>query len=197
MSSGRRLGIAALALGVAAPFADDPQRSAAVQIDIDALAAVVLREEDHVSALQLAAWIRDRKTGLRVLDVRPIDEYRAYAIPGAEHLPLADIARSRYAENDILVLYSEGGAHAAQAWVFLRAMGQRQVYFLRGGLQEWTEDVLHPQLPADAPPADVQAFATTAELSRYFGGTPALAEGSEADTTESAPVAVRGRRRGC
>ncbi|MGZ3672512.1 MAG: leucyl aminopeptidase, partial [Bdellovibrionota bacterium] len=29
------------------------------------------------------------------------------------------------------VVYTEGGAHAAQAWVLLRALGYRQVYFLR------------------------------------------------------------------
>jgi rhodanese-related sulfurtransferase len=200
MSSARRLGIAAFALGVAAPFAGDPQRSTTVQIDIDALAATVAREEDHVSALELAVWIRHRKSGLRVIDVRTRAEYETYAIPGAEHLPLTDIARSRYADGEVLVLYSEGGAHAAQAWVFLRAMGVRQVYFLRGGLQEWMEDVMHPLLAADASPEAVQAFAATAELSRYFGGSPGIAEGSATagnSVAGSAPVPVRTRRRGC
>lgn len=200
MSSARRLGIAAFALGVAAPFAGDPQRSTAIQIDVDALAAIVAREEDHVTALELAAWIRDRRSGLRVIDVRTLAEYQTYAIPGAEHVPLTDIAGRRYADDEVLVLYSEGGAHAAQAWVFLRAMGVRQVYFLRGGLQEWLEDVMHPLLAADASPEAVQMFAATAELSRYFGGSPGIAEG-DATTGNSvagpASVPARTRRRGC
>jgi rhodanese-related sulfurtransferase len=202
MSSARRLGIAALALGVAAPFAGDPQRSTRIQIDVDALAAMVAREEDHVTALELAAWIHDRKSGLRVIDVRTRAEYQTYAIPGAEHLPLTDIARGRYADGEVLVLYSEGGAHAAQAWVFLRAMGMRQVYFLRGGLQEWMEDVMHPLLAADASPEAMQAFAATAELSRYFGGSPGIADAAESaavagSRAHSVAAPARTRRRGC
>jgi 3-mercaptopyruvate sulfurtransferase SseA len=42
------------------------------------------------------------------------------------------------------VLVSDGGAHAAQGWVFLRALGIAHVYFLRGGLGEWLDDVMNP-----------------------------------------------------
>jgi hypothetical protein len=95
------------------------------------------------------------------------------------------------------VLYSEGGAHAAQGWVLLRANGHRQVYFLRGGLLDWMDDVMSPALPADTSRARVAA------LSRYFGGVPRpgavpLPTSSPATPTATAASAVsRIRRRGC
>ena len=53
--------------------------------------------------------------------------------------------------------------HAAQAWVFLCALGHRNVWFLRDGLHEWLDDVMSPTIADDAP-ADAQAaFARVAE----------------------------------
>jgi 3-mercaptopyruvate sulfurtransferase SseA len=45
----------------------------------------------------------------------------------------AAIAAAAFNPSDTIVLLSEGGAHAAQAWVFLQIRGYRNVFFLRGG----------------------------------------------------------------
>ena len=161
----------ALALGLLAPLAGSPYKASHATIDVPALARTVAREEDHVTALELAQWIKDRRSGLRVLDVRSREEYDRYHLPTAERLALDSLATIPFRADDTLVLYSEGGAHAAQAWVFLRALGYRNVYFLRGGLYEWLEQVMNPTL-ADTTAAGRDAFARAASLSRYFGGVP-------------------------
>jgi hypothetical protein len=182
-------GLAAL-LGVLAAVA--PPARTAPPTPVAALAREIEREADHVTALELAAWIRDRKPGLRVLDVRPDSEYVAYHIPTARRLALAGIDTLRPRGGETLVLYSEGGAHAAQAWVLLRAAGHARVYFLRGGLLEWMDDVMNP-LPGGDPAARA--------LSEYFGGTPRVETGDGGATRAGegrAAAAVRGlRRRGC
>lgn len=186
MNAPRALAVAAIVLGAAAPFAGNPYSSGRGHIDVAELAATVEREDDHVTALELAAWIRDRKPGLRVIDVRSHDEFSAYQIPSAENVPLGSFERLRLAIGDTVVLYSDGGAHAAQAWVFLRALGQRQVFFLRGGLNEWINEVMTPE--------------KSTELTRYFGGVarPGSGNASEARPGESTADAVkRLRRRGC
>ena len=158
------------------------------------LARVVADQEDHVSAVQLAAWIRARLPRLRVIDVRTPTEFRAFHIPGAEHVPLERLAATPFAADETIVLYSEAGVHGAQAWVFLRALGHRRVFFLRNGLHEWLDDVMSPTIAADAPAGAQAAFARVAELSRWFGGTPRQLAGGAAAGAD-APVAVRGR--GC
>jgi rhodanese-related sulfurtransferase len=169
--------------------------SAPGSINVAELARVVADQEDHVSAVQLAAWIRERLPGLRVIDVRSAPEFRAYHIPGAEHVPLEALATTRFAPDETLVLYSEAGAHGAQAWVFLCALGHRRVFFLRSGLHEWLDDVMSPTIAADAPVEAQAAFAQVAELSRFFGGMPRRLGGSTPALPEDAPVT--GRRRGC
>jgi uncharacterized protein len=171
----RALALAALLLGALAPFAGSPYRERRGAMDVRQLAAQVAREEDHVTALELAAWIKDRKPGLRIIDVRAEQDFEEYHLPRAEWIPLETLLSTPFAKDETVVLVSDGGAHAAQAWVFLRALGHERVYFLRGGLGEWLDDVMNPP--------------KTTELSRYFGGT------ARGDNT--ADDVAKMRRRGC
>jgi rhodanese-related sulfurtransferase len=179
----------ALVLGGLAAVAGRPRPSGDTRVDLDELARTVAHEEDHVSALQLAQWIRDKRPGVRVIDVRPDSEYIVYHIPSAEWVPLTDLRTTRFDPEETIVLYSGGGVHAAQAWFFLRASGLRRVYFLQGGLEEWDDAVLRPQLPADATPAQRAAFDAAVSLSRYFGGMPTV------DVPDRASKANPGARR--
>jgi rhodanese-related sulfurtransferase len=196
----KRLGAGAVVLGLAAPFAGSPYTSARGHIDVDDIAHVIARGEDHISALQLAGLIRDRQRGLRVIDVRAPAEFAEYAIPTAENIPLELLPRASFAPHETIVLYSEGGAHAAQAWMMLRAMGHPSVYFISGGLVDWHFDVMAPVLPADASPQDRESFEKMAELSRYFGGEPQIGEARASEARHPASNVshiAKMRRRGC
>jgi rhodanese-related sulfurtransferase len=203
--------LAALAAigGLLAVFGGTPYLASHGEIDVAALAAAVAHEDDHVTAVELAGWIRGRKPGLRVIDLQSDADFAAYHIPGAEHIPLQSLATAPFRANDQLVLYSAGGAHAAQAWVFLQARGYHQVWFLRGGVHEWLDAVMAPTIEANASPEAAAEFQKVAVLSRYFGGVPRIGEtgAGQAIDHESTDAASRQsshavtaaeiRRRGC
>jgi len=162
---------AAAVLALAAVAAGEPRRAAST-VDVDRLARTVENEEDHVTALELARWLRDRKPRLRIVDVRGADDFAAYHLPRAENLSLTALTHADFRPDETVVLYSEGGTHAAQGWFFLRARGLQHVYFLREGLYEWLTQVVNPTLPANATATQRAAFDSAAVLSRYFGGSP-------------------------
>jgi rhodanese-related sulfurtransferase len=173
---GTKAAAAAILLGALAPFAGSPYRATSRDIDVQKLVKEVGAEQDHVTALELAAWIKDRKPGLRVLDLRSEAEFDEYHVPSSESIAFDALVSSAHLDkNETLVLISDGGAHAAQAWVFLRALGHPHVYFLRGGLGEWLDDVMNPT--------------KTSELTRYFGATPR--------TESTADTVTKMKRRGC
>ena len=62
----------------------------------------------EVSTVQLAGWIKDRKEGLRVIDLRESKDYTAYHIPSAQQFSADVIAPS--AAPTTLVLYSDTGS---------------------------------------------------------------------------------------
>jgi rhodanese-related sulfurtransferase len=182
----------ALVLGVAAAFAGTPDRARNARLDVESLARAVEHEDDHVTAIELAEWIRARRPGLRVVDIRSSDEFDALHIPTAERIPLSDLSKTAFRRDETIVLYSEGGAHAGQGWVFLRALGYTQVYFLRGGLREWLDDVMSPVIAPTATDSARKAFARVSDLSRYFGGSPRV--GGATGSTQSSRVPVSSSR---
>ncbi len=198
LSTHRVLAAVAALLAVSAAFVGSSRRSTAGGVDVASLAQQIEHEDDHVTAIELAEWIKDRKPGLRVLDIRADSEFAAYHIPSAERVPLAEIAKLTPKGDETLVLYSEGGAHAAQGWVLLRSVGFPKVYFLRGGLLDWMDDIVSPTLPERSGNAKSDSARTAhAALSRYFGGVPRVG-GVPLPAPMSATQAVaRVRRRGC
>ena len=178
------LAVAAAIAATLALFAGSPYAEHNARLDVAALASTIAGEDDHVTAIELARWIRERKPGLRIIDLRTAAECNGYHLPGEELIPLEALTRSRFAPEETVVLISDGGAHAAQAWVFVRALGHANVYFLRGGVQEWLTEVMNPK----------NATREVAALSRYFGGAP----GAEIPgAAPHVPSALRFRRGGC
>jgi rhodanese-related sulfurtransferase len=179
----------ALVLGALAAWAGTPDRARNARMDVASLARAVEHEEDHVTAIELAEWIKGRRPGLRVVDIRPAAEFAALHIPSAERIGLSDLPRTPFRRDETIVLYSERGAHAAQGWVFLRALGYDRVYFLRGGLSEWLGDVMNPTISATAGDSAKKVFARVSDLSRYFGGTPRVSATPAVTPAVPAPVA--------
>ncbi|HUR79319.1 MAG TPA: rhodanese-like domain-containing protein [Thermoanaerobaculia bacterium] len=143
--------VAAIVGGVLAPLAGSPYRSS--QLDVMRLAATIEKEDDHVTAAELAQWIRDRKAGLHVIDLRTPAEFASYHVPTSINVSLETLVQRDFPRGDTIVLVSDGGGHAAQGWVLMQARGFANVYFLRGGMQEWETELQKP-----------------GENRRYFGG---------------------------
>jgi rhodanese-related sulfurtransferase len=198
LSTHRVLAAVAIVLALAAASVGSLRRSPSGGVDLASLAQQIEHEDDHVTAIELAQWIKDRKPGLRVLDIRSDSEFEAYHIPSAERVPLSELATMAPKGDETLVLYSEGGAHAAQGWVLLRSVGFSNVYFLRGGLLDWMEDIVSPTLPELTGNAATDSARTAhAALSRYFGGVPRVGAVPLPAPTSAASAVARVRRRGC
>lgn len=191
--SRRWLAGAVVMLAALAPLAGSPFAADRARVDVAQLARQVEREEDHVTALELAQWIKDRRSDLRILDLRPAAQYDSLHIPGADRVALDSLMSLDLPRGGTVVLYSAAGAHAAQGWVFLRALGLTHVYFLRGGMYEWVDQVLSPTLAVDPTPAERVAYRRAAMLSRYFGGSPQAG----VPRVEQAKSVAQLRRRGC
>ena len=98
----------ALTLGALAPFAGSPYKQKAV------------------SAVDLAFWIKDRKPGLRVIDLRSQQAFDAAHVPTS--VRASTIAP---AENETIVVVTDKPLQ----------LDHPNVYVLRGGMAAWTSEV--------------------------------------------------------
>jgi len=167
----QRLAAGALLLGFLSLFAN-PYQSSVVAVDVKDLAGLIEQERDHVLAGDLAAWIVEGRSDYRLIDLRGERAFAEYHLPTAENLVLSSLPDAGLSHTEKVILYSDGGVHAYQAWMLMRAMGHRNVYTLKGGLDQWKEEVLFPNLAESATAPERARFERMAALSRFFGGTP-------------------------
>ena len=188
LSLNKWLALAAGGLGVLALFAGSPFQDHRVTIDLTDLARTIESEGDHVEADQLAEWIM-LKSRVRVIDLRDSISFASYHIPTAQLLSMEELLEERSPKEEMLVLYSEGGIHAAQAWILLKAKGLANVYTLKGGLNAWKEEILFPVLSETASPEERVLFAKRKALSEYFGrGAPGVRRDTTATPAKPRPV---------
>ena len=188
----QKLAVAAVALGAVALFAA-PYPGSKVTLDARELALVVGTEADHVEAPELAAWIIESRADYRLVDLRTEGEFARYHIPTAVNVPMNVLTDAGLGRQEKVVLYSEGGIHSAQAWMLLRAQGYKSVYMLKGGLEEWKDQVLFPAVADNPTPAERARDERLKSISAFFGGQPrsatAVAAGAAATPAMATPAA--------
>jgi rhodanese-related sulfurtransferase len=187
----QKLAGVALLLGVVALFAS-PYPGSKVTLDAKELSLIVGSEADHVEAPELAAWIIEGRGDYRLVDLRTPGEFDRYHIPTAQNIPMSVLTDAGLGRQEKLVLYSEGGIHSAQAWMLLRAQGYTAVYMLKGGLDEWNDQVVFPVIADNPTPEQKARDERLRSISVFFGGQPrsAAATASGAAASVAAPAAM-------
>jgi rhodanese-related sulfurtransferase len=173
-SLNQKLALLAFVLGAVA-VAASPYRGTNVTLDARELSVIVQTGQDHVTPAELASWIIENRADYRLIDLRSEAEFDAYHIPSARQVSVAGLPDAQLGRQEKIVLYADGGDHAAQAWMLLKASGYRSVYILRGGLGGWKDDVLFPALPSAPAVSDAARIERLRSISAFFGGTPGTA----------------------
>ena len=191
--------VVAVAFGGLAVLAGPPRTAGPGSIETNKRVSRPDTGGEVVDAVDLAEWIRDRRPGVRVVDVRSRAEFDAFHIPTATSAPLPTVQAEVRAANGEVVLYSGDGKHDDRARALFKARGYSRVSSLRGGVTAWLDEVISPAIPSQATAAQAAAFRRRAEVSRYFGGSPRRVETTPRDevtlTAEGASTLLR--RRGC
>jgi rhodanese-related sulfurtransferase len=167
------------------------------------LVAAVASESDHVTAEDLSAWIIDKKPDLQIVDIRSSEEYTQYHIPGTVNIPLTQLfdedSQELLDRDKIIVLYSNGGTHAAQAWVMLKQMGIDS-YVLLGGLNYWAEAILNPKAPNDlVADSEILKYQFRKSASDYFaqgGIAPAQSDTSASQSQPKVKIDLQKKKKG-
>lgn len=104
-------------------------------------------QEWDITARDLAERLKNG-TPLRLIDVREPHELEISRLPGAQLIPLGQLA-ARLSELDSaeeIVLFCKAGTRSARALELLLSAGFRKVKNLKGGINAWAREV-DPSLP--------------------------------------------------
>jgi len=176
MNPSRRLLAMLLLGGLVAALAGSPYRGPNLTLRQGDLAATMLSAGDPVSPVDLADAMIAGTGQYRLIDVRPAEAFATGSLPDAENVPLADIAGWQAPPTDAVLLFAEDPSQSALAWTFLKARGMTSVYTLRGGLDAWRGEVLHPVVSTPPNAEDEKRIARA----RALGGSPMTGGGGKA-----------------
>jgi len=111
-----------------------------------ALLAAIEQAEDHIEPEELADRLLGGDQSLIVVDTRSATEYASFHIRGAVNIQLPDLTANLepYRQGYVIVLYSNGMTHPAQARDSLTRLGFTHVYILTDGLIGFMERCLKP-----------------------------------------------------
>lgn len=131
---------------------------------------------------------------LLLIDVRPAQQFKAFAIPGAVNIPLdslltsvsLELFRNKEMEK---VFYSNSDVMADQAWIIARRIGFQSVFVLQGGVNKWFNEVVRAEEPEITEPIEkMSLYQNRKAVGQYFFGTPKVNAGAVVSPQKTAPV---------
>ena len=133
----------------------------------------------YLSTHFIAKRLIERDPSLFVIDIRMIDEYEEYNIPGSFNIPLEEIMGEDWQayidqEGMDIVFYSNSDVFADQAWTLATQKGYRNLYVMKGGLNEWFRTIIQPVAPDETAPSEAfELYSFERAACIYFGGASA------------------------
>lgn len=119
---------------------------------------------DHIEPEELADRLLNGDRSLLIIDIRTPAEFETFHIRGAVNVGMAELANylAPYRDSSVIVLYSNGMTHPAQARDSLARLGYQNVYILTDGLKGLMERCLRPaSLRSEPVPADLASRINT------------------------------------
>ncbi len=155
-----------------------------------AILAQVAAADDHIEPEDLADRLMRGEAGLLLVDIRPAEEFAAFRIRGAVNIEMAALptALAPYRNRGLIVLYSNGMTHPAQARDALARMGFGNVYLLTDGLNGFRERVLKPASLRAEPLSAGQTTRINAWRHYFTGGATIQKAASVAQLPPSLPT---------
>ena len=99
-------------------------------------------------------------------------------------MTLQELLNGGIKRNVVVVLYSDGGIHASQAWILLKTQRFDSIFTLLGGFTGWKNEILYPVIQEGKTKEEREIAERRKNLSRYFGGEPIIVSKKEASATK-------------
>ncbi len=164
----------------------------------------VLDEETAFTADRVADLIVRDDPAYLLIDLRPYEEVRKQAIPGAVNVPYVDFIKSDPEkwlgdENIRVIFYSTGGdPEADYALVYARGLGYKNSFVMTGGIAEWIKTVIETKFAGERITARENAlFETRRRAGELFAEFNSLPDSLRLKYLESKKFSARKLDGGC
>ena len=159
-------------------------------VDSAAIMQGIIDEKDHVTPVELAHWITEKRQDYQLIDLRQPWQFDDYHIPTAINVPLGQFFQEanlkQLDRSKKIVVYGLGAGHAAETQLLLQMKGYN-AYSVREGISAWWDLVVTPtSLRSDS--ADPAGYQQAKQLREFFFGSTSSQPKSNAVPAINAPI---------
>ena len=108
-------------------------------------AATPASHPDEVTVQEMKKALDDPALGIRVIDVRELDEHQIAHVKGVPLFPLSILPRqfTELDPNQQIYIHCKSGVRSLRALQFLREQGFKYVKSVKGGISAWSDEIDH------------------------------------------------------
>lgn len=146
------------------------------EISPDLLNKKIIQQTRYLTPEEVAGMIISGDPSLQLIDVRTEKFYNKFTLKDALNIPMEKLLEEDnllYLDQDVYktVLFSNGTSDADVAWMMATRLGYENVYVMKGGLNQWVENILQPSEKSVIwDRIDDQMYQYRKGASEYFGG---------------------------
>lgn len=167
-----------------------PKKDGKKEMEAKIQQEMVSNKSFYLTADQVTHRIIENDPTLLLIDLRPADQYKKFALPGSINLhPDSLLSKStlelfKQSGKDKILL-DETGSISEKSWLTCSGNGINRIYVLKGGMNEWTNTILKEQAPsATASTTDLDLISFRNAARQFFTGDG----GTTSKTVTSKPV---------
>ncbi len=159
-----------------------------------------ISSERYIHTDLLADKLVNEDPSILLIDTRSEKEFNEFSLPNAINIPLKNLLDDDYIgyiDQDIydVILFSNDSFYADQAWMLGNRLGFKNLYVLKGGLNEWFNTIINPKYPDETMPREAfELYDFRKAAGMYFGVGAPKNEKKSKPTKKVVPVKKKKKR---
>jgi rhodanese-related sulfurtransferase len=167
------------------------------------LLSEILDKKTYFTVDQVARFVVSEDTTVQIIDLRSPEEFMSLNIPGSINVPydkLLDNNPGSFLNNENIktIFYSNGDIDSNYALVLASGLNYKNIYVLKGGLNEWFNTVMNSNFTGERISARENAlFETRTRARKMFTEINSLPDSLKLKFIEAKHIAIKKLDGGC
>jgi rhodanese-related sulfurtransferase len=167
------LSLAAIVFAVLAVVAGNPYKITIQPISTSEEFKIEERLVKVIDAQEVAKWIMDKRDNFQLVDTRIENEFNEYHIPFSLNIHRNGLELELMKSKKSIIIYDKNKRYSIEKLKPLISNRNEEVYVLKGGLDEWIDEILFPDI-RNKNNLSEEEIKKIYKTSTYFGGKPIL-----------------------
>ena len=177
--------------------------SRSFNIKPEKLISELFDEKTYLTVDQVAKFLVTEDSTIMIFDLRTPEEFKIMNIPGSVNIPYADLLNNKHDlylsdRSKKKIFYSNGDFDSNYAYAIARGLNYRNVYVMKGGMNEWYNTVMNSSFSGERISARENAlFETRFRARKIFTDINSLPDSLKIKYFEARHIAATKLDGGC